>query len=90
MSSAIYGDIEAHEAQGLIEGEYVPGYSWKRYRISPQGLDVARGFRDTAPTEAVQELFRIKKFVAERTFNQLLREVYAAYPDSAVNNVFSV
>jgi uncharacterized protein YwgA len=90
MSSRVYSDIEYLEAEGLIRGEPVPGYTWKRYTATPPGIDVARHLlEDDADATASRKLFEIKKEVASKTFNALLKDVYARYPDYATRSVFS-
>jgi uncharacterized protein YwgA len=90
MSSDVYRDIESLEAEGLIRGEPVPGYTWKRYTATPPGVDVARNLlAEEAEPEAARKLFEIKTDVASKTFNTLLRDVYARYPDFATRSVFS-
>lgn len=90
MSSQIYSDVERLEADGLIHGTPVQGYTWKRYTTTPGGIDVARHLlEEDADPEAAQRLFAIKQDVSSKTFNSLLRDVYARYPDYATRSVFS-
>lgn len=89
MSSQVYSDIEYLEAEGLVHGEPVPGYTWKRYKATPPGIDVARNLLKEADGVASRKLFEIKQDVASKTFNALLRDVYARYPDFATRSVFS-
>jgi uncharacterized protein YwgA len=89
MSSEIYNDIERLEGEGLIRGEPVPGYTWKRYVAAGAGIDAARHLLEDADAPAARKLFEIKKDVASKTFNALLRDVYARYPDYATRSVFS-
>lgn len=89
MSSAIYQDVEHLESNGLIRGEPVPGYTWKRYTPTPAGVDVARGLLEKADARAARKLFEIKQQVAGQSFPTLLRDVYARYPEYATRSVFS-
>jgi uncharacterized protein YwgA len=88
MSSQVYSDIEYLEAEGLIRGEHVPGYTWKRYTATPPGIDVARNLLEGADGAASRKLFEIKQDVGSKTFNALLRDVYARYPEFATRSVF--
>ena len=88
MSSQVYSDLEYLEATGLLEGTPVPGYSWNRYRATERGVEKAREFRDHANVDSVRKLFEIKQDVASKTFNALLRDVYARYPAYASRSVF--
>jgi uncharacterized protein YwgA len=90
MSSQVYNDIEYLEAEGLIRGEPVPGYTWKRYAATPAGIDVARNLlEEDADAAASRKLFEIKQDVASKTFNALLKDVYTRYPDYATRSVFT-
>lgn len=90
MSSAIYSDLERLEADGLIEGHRVPGYTWKRYKATAGGLDAARHLlNEEANQSAARRLFEIKERVAAQKFPELLRDIYARYPEYATRSVFS-
>lgn len=90
MSSQVYSDIELLEAEGLVRGEPVPGYTWKRYNATPAGTDVARNLlAEEADENAARQLAAIKRDVAGKTFNALLRDVYERYPEYATRSVFS-
>jgi hypothetical protein len=89
MSPQIYSDLEYLEATGLLRGEPVPGYTWKRYTATHAGIDVARNLLEQADGDAARRLYEIKQDVASKTFNALLRDVYARYPQYATRSVFS-
>ena len=89
MSSPIYSDVERLEAEGLIEGDVVPGYTWKRYKATAAGIDVARNLLEDADPNGARKLFEIKRHVAAQRFPDLLRDVYAQYPQYATRSVFS-
>jgi uncharacterized protein YwgA len=89
MSSAVYDDVDELEAAGLIRGEKVPGYSWKRYRPTTKGIEAARAMKGEASRDGVRKLFEIKQHVVSKTFSGLLREIYAKYPEYASRSVFS-
>jgi uncharacterized protein YwgA len=88
MSSTVYADLDALEAEGLIEGEEVSGYTWKRFRVTPAGLEAARELKHETDTAALRRLYDIKQKVSEQTFAALLRDVYAKYPEYASRSVF--
>jgi uncharacterized protein YwgA len=89
MSREIYRDVERLEENGLVRGEPVPGYSWKRYTATAGGTEVARHLLDEADPRAARKLFEIKEQVASQSFPTLLRDVYARYPQYATRSVFS-
>lgn len=88
MSPQIYSDLEYLEATGLLRGEPVSGYTWKRYMATAAGMDMARHLLDEADGAAARKLYEIKRDVASKTFNSLLRDVYARYPEYATRSVF--
>lgn len=88
MSPEIYGDLEHLESAGLINGESVPGYSWKRYRATRAGIEAAREFRNQADTKAIKKLHQIKVGLSQKTFSTLLRDIYSEYPEYATRSVF--
>lgn len=89
MSKQVYADVDRLVADGLIRGEAVPGYTWKRYTITPAGMDVAKHLYEDADELPMQRLYAIKQDVSTKSFNALLRDVYARYPPYAVKSVFS-
>jgi uncharacterized protein YwgA len=89
MSSQVYADLDGLEAEGLIRGEPVQGYTWKRYTAAATGIARARELLQGADRDAARTLFDIKQDVASKTFNALLRDVYARYPQYATRSVFS-
>jgi uncharacterized protein YwgA len=88
MSRAVYADIDTLESRGLVKGVPVEGYSWKRYRATSAGVERARELNRTANPAAAARLFDIKDEVAQQSFSQLLRDVYARYPAYATKSVF--
>lgn len=89
LSPEIYSDLDFLVGRGRVEQLAAPGYSWSRYKITPQGLMAAsRTLQDETSLAAVSHLAEIKRGVLRRDFASLLRYVYEKYPDYAVNSVF--
>jgi uncharacterized protein len=91
MSRDIYADVDELVAQGLVERTPVEGQSWSRYRPTSRGVDAGRALLGQAMTrhpDAAKHLFETKQSVASRTFESLLEDVYARYPDYATRSVF--
>jgi hypothetical protein len=72
----------------LVRRRDVPGYSWKRYSLTPAGVDQARRLLVSAPKDAAHKVAAIKRRVTEASFNRLLQDVYSAYPEYAANSLF--
>lgn len=89
MSAQIYADLEDLVADGLIEAVPVKGQSWSRYIATDKGLKEGRKLLGREPSDTVaQNLYRIKKDVASKTFKALLEDVYDKYPEYAEKSVF--
>lgn len=88
-SSAVRSDLNQLITQGYVEARDVPGYSWKRYSLTAGGIDYARNLlHEDIDSGAARNLAAIKRRVSGASFNELLEDVYAEYPDYAVNSVF--
>lgn len=88
FDAAIYADLRRLADEGLVRGEWSPGRRWKNYAITRAGRKAAFGLERGADARLVEFLGRIVVWVKGRSFSGLLRSVYAAYPEFAVNSVF--
>ncbi len=88
FDAAIYVDLRRMTDEGLVRGEWSPGRSWKNYAITPSGRKAALRLENGANARLTAFLGRIVVWVKGRSFSELLRSVYAAYPEFAVNSVF--
>jgi len=87
FTSEIYADLQVLSLRGLVAQEAVAGRSWRMYRPTTDGIERARELTSgLAPADAaiIDDAYR---FVTTRGFLQLLREIYAEYPEYAVNTV---
>ena len=88
FDAAIYVDLRRLTSLGHVMGEWSPGRSWKNYAITGPGREVARELESDADARLAAFLERVVTWVGGRSFSGLLRNVYAAYPEFAVNSVF--
>ena len=88
FDAAIYVDLRRMTNEGLVRGEWSPGQSWKSYTITRSGLKAALRLENGANARLTEFLGRIVVWVKGRSFSELLRSVYTAYPEFAVNSVF--
>jgi uncharacterized protein YwgA len=92
MSAAIYSDLDALVRSGVAIREDVEGKRWSRFRATDVGHNA--GTRAIVQAQlggqlaAAQALHAIKRRVASLPFDELLRSVYAKYPEYAENSVF--
>ena len=88
FDAAIYADLRRMTSLGHVRGEWNPGRSWKTWTITGSGRKAALLLEADADARLAGYLGRIAVWVRERSFSELLRSVYAAYPEFAVNSVF--
>lgn len=80
----IYRDAETLEAEGLIS--ITSGGRWKGYAATPRGLAVAD--RINANPDAKDYLRRVVTWARSLSFQELLRAIYARFPEYRANSVF--
>jgi hypothetical protein len=88
FSSAIYADLASLTRQGYLAEEKVPGRTWSTYRVTARGHERAAAAAAQVGEVATSWLRQAREFLTTRSFAQLLREIYALYPDYAVNSRF--
>lgn len=88
FDAAIYLDLRRMMNEGHVGEEWSPGRSWKNYTLTGPGRKAAHVLESEADARLVEFLGRIVVWVKGRSFSDLLRSVYAAYPEFAVNSVF--
>ena len=89
FSPAVYGDLDRLVDEGLVLREDVAGRNWQRYSPSPAGVEVAGEFAKSLGDVSLKWMGSCRRFLTERSFTQLLRDVYAAYPEYATASQFS-
>ncbi|MGH7868884.1 MAG: hypothetical protein ACREP9_14935 [Candidatus Dormibacteraceae bacterium] len=88
FSADIYADLASLTQQGFLSEERVLGRTWSTYRITARGHGRASAAAAQAGETATAWLKQAREFLTTRSFAQLLRDVYALYPDMAVNSRF--
>ena len=88
FDAAIYVDLRRFTNEGHVRRQWHPGRSWKSYAITGSGRHAALALEPDADTRLTEFLERIVAWVKARSFSDLLRSVYAAYPEFAENSVF--
>lgn len=88
FDTAICADLRRLTNEGRVRGEWSPGRSWKNYTLTGAGRETASTLETEADARLADFLRRIVEWVTGRSFSDLLRGVYAAYPEFAVNSVF--
>ena len=88
FDAAIYVDLRRMMTVGHVRGEWSLSRDWKNYATTNSGRKAALIIENDADARLTEFLGRIVVWVKGRSFSDLLRSVYAAYPDFAVNSVF--
>jgi len=88
FDAAIYVDLRRMMGVGHVRGEWSRSRSWESYTITGTGWQAALVIEYEADARLTEFLERIAVWVKGRSFSDLLRSVYAAYPEFAVNSVF--
>ena len=88
FDAAIYVDLRRMMSVGHVRGEWSRSRSWESYTITGTGRQAALVLEYEADARLTEFLERIAVWVKGRSFSDLLRSVYAAYPEFAVNSVF--
>jgi uncharacterized protein len=88
FSSDIYADLASLTRQGYLSEERMPGRTWSTYRVTARGRERAAALAAQMRAENIAWLRQAREFLTTRSFAQLLRDIYALYPDMAVNSRF--
>jgi uncharacterized protein len=86
-SSQLAADTESLIRAGYLED--VPGARHGQYRATTLGEAYADQVWATLSAKEQHFIRSVRAYVTNRSFTQLLREVYAAYPDYATASQFS-
>ena len=88
-SFEIYDDLGELRELGLIET--IPsGRGWNSYQMTPKGKIAAEELKGKAKSDPVAKLEDIRDWVKSRSFSNLLKDLYAEYPEFATESLFSL
>jgi len=88
FSFAIYPDLDRLVAQGLLRLEVETTSTSPRYGLTAAGVSAVEDLRRSAPAERLALLHSLRDWVTERSFRNLLNDLYRLYPLYAVNSIF--
>jgi len=88
FDSAVYSDAAALEADGLARRVFYQGRSWAEYAATEEGLAAAESVRRRAPQRAATYLTAVVAWAQRLSFDQLVRAIYAKYPDTRARSIF--
>ena len=88
FSAEVYADLDRLTARGYLNQRAVLGKTWSAYEVTSRGQEAARSVAAAVGPVAVKWLKSAREYLTTRSFSQLLREIYAEYPQYAVNSRF--
>ena len=90
FSIEIYHDAKTLASEGLVSIQEAPEQRWKKYRATPAGLERAVHLvrSEDVPEVAVRYLRTAVAWTRSLSFNELLRSIYAHFPEYKVHSVF--
>jgi hypothetical protein len=88
FDQSIYEDAEQLARDGLAVVTMAPHGRWSEYRASAEGVARSKAVRAEAPNAAVEYLERAVEWCRSLSFQQLVRAIYAKYPEFRQNSVF--
>jgi DNA-binding PadR family transcriptional regulator len=88
LSFAIYPDLDLLVRDGLLRTEVEGAKRSPNYSLTPSGTERANVLGRSVPRERLALIGQLRDWVAERSFRQLLTDIYRLYPDYAVRSIF--
>jgi len=88
FDSTVYSDAEILSHEGLVNITKPTG-RYTVYSVTPEGVAQAQELERQASPRAIKHLKDIVSWIQGLTFAQLVRAIYARYPDMKKNSVFS-
>jgi len=82
-----YIDAEALADEGRVEISQNAGENWNRFTATRDG-EIKASYLQREVPEATEYLSRLVPWVQQQTFQQLVKAIYAKYPEMRANSVF--
>lgn len=89
FSRQVYVDAEELNSNGLVAFVPHPGGDWQDYAPTRTGTKRASDIVKTASPKAVAYLSKVVQWSSEQTFPELVRWIYANYPEYKKNSLFT-
>jgi uncharacterized protein len=88
FSSELYGDLDLLAGLGMVTREHEPGRSWSRFKPTQAGILRAEEAAGKLKPDALEWIGRVRRFLTTRSFDKLLDDVYAAFPEFATESLY--
>ena len=86
FDSDVYADAEMLASRGLVN--ISQPWRWKEYAATPAGMREAEQVKGEAPPAATAYLAKIVAWARSLSFQDLVRAIYARYPDTRAKSIF--
>jgi len=87
FDQAVYADADRLSAEGYVDIVQRSGESWKTYTITRDG-EIKASYLDLEAGEVRSYVDQLVEWVQQQNFQQLVRAIYAKYPEMRANSVF--
>lgn len=84
----IYHDADSLSVQGFLELDTSRGQSLREYVLTEEGERAADASRRRVPNAAREYLEAVVAWAQPLPFDELVRAVYEAFPETRVNSIF--
>lgn len=89
FSVEVYDDMQTMVDEKLVFSVPVGGQNWSKYIISPEGRARAQKIKQKKMrADLVEYIGAVVSWVKSLTFSELVRAIYANFPETKVNSVF--
>ena len=88
FQSDIYTDADELSAEGHLAQISVPGRPWSIYQTTSPGQERARQIESECQPALASHVRDLVEWVKSLSFSELLRAIYAQYPEFRRNSVF--
>lgn len=80
--------VSGLQTEGLLDVDPVTTTGYPAYRTTTAGEEAARSIQRELTATEWEFIRRVRRFVTTRSFTQLLRDVYKAFPEYATASRF--
>jgi DNA-binding PadR family transcriptional regulator len=88
FSFGIYPDLATLQREGLIQAEVAGWTRSPSYTLTRAGVERAAAIKRGIPPPRLELLGQLRGWVTQRSFSQLLRDIYRLYPEYATKSIF--
>ncbi len=85
----VYDDARELSEEGFVKIRPVPGQGWSEYSATPDGIRKAKQLRRKLDKGLSGFIKSLVNWARELSFNNLVRAIYAKYPEYRKNSVFT-